>query len=231
VAARYAGVAPQQWGMDIAGIRTGLVATTSATGAPQVAFTFDACGGPGGSGFDAELIEGLRGQGIPATLFLNSRWINANPDLAADLAADPLFLIANHGTAHVPLSVTGRDAYGITGTASPQQAVDEVWGNHELLTSLLGAPPRFFRAGTAHYDDVATRIVADLGETPIGFTVNGDGGATYGPATVRQEIGAVQAGGIVLAHMNQPQGGTAPGALDAAADLRARGFEFVHVDG
>ncbi len=145
---------------------------------PRVALTFDACGGRGGSDVDSALIDGLRADGIPATLFLNSRWIQANPQLAADLAADPLFELGNHGTSHVPLSVTGRDAYGIPGTRSSQEAVDEVWGNHELLTTLTGRPPRFFRAGTAHYDEIGAQIVLDLGETPIGFSVNGDGGAS-----------------------------------------------------
>ncbi|MFH8252353.1 polysaccharide deacetylase family protein [Microbacterium sp. B2969] len=231
VAARFAGAVPTQWGTDVAGVRSTLLAPTGPSGAPRVALTFDACGGGGGSGFDAELIAGLRAAAIPATLFLNSRWIQANPQLAADLAADPLFVLGNHGTAHVPLSVAGRGAYGIPGTRSPQEAVDEVWGNHEVLTGLTGAPPRFFRAGTAHYDEIAAQIVHDLGETPIGFSVNGDGGATFGPGTVRQEFGRAQAGGIVLAHMNHPEGGTSPGALDAVADLLARGFEFVHVDG
>lgn len=230
VAARYANATPMQWGTDVAGVRPALIAATAASGAPRVALTFDACGGPHGSGYDADLITGLRAADVPATLFLNARWIETHREIAEELAADPLFLLANHGTAHVPLSVDGRDAYGIHGTRSAQEAVGEVWGNHEVLTALTGESPRFFRAGTAHYDDVAAQIVGDLGETPIGFTVNGDGGATFTPDAVRHEFGRAEAGGIVLAHMNQPHSGTRDGALLAVADLRARGVEFVHVD-
>ncbi len=230
IAARYRGVAPTAWGMDLPGIRSSLVSATDADGAPHVALTFDACGGRGGSGVDRELIDGLRREQIPATLFLNTRWIDANPEVARELAADPLFLLANHGTKHVPLSVTGQAAYGIAGTASSDDAVAEVWGNHLALTALTGTAPRFFRAGTAHYDDVAVRIVSELGETPVGFTVNGDGGATYGAATVRREVGAATAGGIVLAHMNHPESGTHVGAVQAALDLRSRGIRLVHVD-
>ncbi|MDR7185836.1 peptidoglycan/xylan/chitin deacetylase (PgdA/CDA1 family) [Microbacterium trichothecenolyticum] len=231
IAARYAGAVPTQWGTDVSGVRATLVQPTSPSGAPRAALTFDACGGGGGGAFDTELIAGLRSRQAKATLFLNSRWIDANPQLAAELAADPLFVLGNHGTAHVPLSVSGRAAYGSPGTASSQAAVDEVWGNHERLTALTGAAPRFFRAGTAHYDEIAAQIVRDLGETPIGFTVNGDGGATFSSASVRHEFGRLEAGGIVLAHMNHPEGGTCPGALDAVDDLRARGFDLVHVDG
>src|SRR5258708_792652 len=89
-----------------------------------IALTFDACGGPGGSGYDQALIDFLRRRQVPATLFLNSRWIDANPAAFHLLAAEPLFEIGNHGTRHRPLSVTGRSAYGIPGTRSAGEAYD-----------------------------------------------------------------------------------------------------------
>lgn len=217
--------------MEVTGVRSSLHAPTSPEGKPRVALTFDACGGQYGSEYDVDLIDGLRSLDIPVTLFLNARWISAHPRIAEAFAADPLVLLANHGTAHVPLSVTGRDAYGIHGTASAQAAADEVWGNHEVLTALVSKPPQFFRSGTAHYDEVGAQIAIELGEIPIGFTINCDGGATYEPGTVRREFGRATAGDIVIAHMNQPRGGTREGALKAAHDLLAQGVEFVHVDG
>ena len=116
---------------------------------------------------------------MPATLFVNARWIEANPRKFRQLAADPLFEIANHGTEHRPLSVTGRSVYGIAGTSSVAQVVDEVAVNQRLITHLTGAAPAFFRSGTAHYDDVAVRVVNDLGLQVVNFDVLGDAGATY----------------------------------------------------
>lgn len=225
VAARYAGATPTAWGVDLPGIVTSLPAGAS----PRVALTFDACGGRGGSQVDTRLLDTLRREGVPATLFLNSRWIQANTALATELIADPLFVIANHGTRHVPLSVTGQAAYGIPGTASAAEAVDEVWQNQLLLTGMIGTAPQFFRSGTAHYDDIGLAIVHDLGVHAIGFAVNGDGGATFSPKTVRHEVGGAPDGAIVLCHMNQPAGGTAEGIAGAIADLRARGLSFSHV--
>ena len=66
---------------------------------------------------------------VGPTLFVNARWIEANLRKFRRLAADPLFEIANHGTEHRPLSVTGRSAYGIAGTSSVAQVVDEVMVN------------------------------------------------------------------------------------------------------
>ena len=224
VAARYAGVAPTAFGLDVPGVVNRLP-----TQERVVALTFDACGGARGSGYDAALIDTLRTTGTPATLFLNQRWILAHPDLAAELAADPLFELANHGTVHLPLSVRGTAAYGIAGTSDPGAVFDEVTGNRATLTGLTGVAPRFFRSGTAHYDDVAVRIAGDVGETVVNFDVNGDAGATFGSREVTAALSSASAGSIVIGHMNQPGGGTTAGVAAALPRLTADGFRFVRL--
>ncbi|MFH9352800.1 polysaccharide deacetylase family protein [Kitasatospora sp. NPDC017646] len=221
---RYGALAPSEWGLQVSGVVTELP-----KGERAVALTFDACGGPGGNGYDADLIDFLRERKVPATLFLNTRWIDANPDVFEQLAADRLFEIANHGTVHRPLSVAGRSAYGIAGTGGVGEVYDEVTGNAHKLTGLLGHPPRFFRSGTAHYDDVAARVVADLGERVVGFSVNGDGGATLPASEVRQEVESAPPGAVVIGHMNHPGGGTAPGMAAAVPGLLAAGRRFVRL--
>lgn len=226
VAARFVDARPTKWGLDMDGIESSLAQTHDASGQPRLALTFDACGGE----VDYALLDGLREHRVHATLFLNQRWIDKYPDLATELASDPLFELANHGSRHLPLSVTGRSAYGISGTVSASDAVDEVWSNQMVLTELCGRAPRHFRSGTAHYDDVAVQIVHALGAVPAGFTVNGDGGATYSASTVCDELVAAPAGSIVIAHMNQPDGGTAAGTLRALPRLVDAGVVFVHLD-
>jgi peptidoglycan/xylan/chitin deacetylase (PgdA/CDA1 family) len=213
---------PTQWGMSLPG-----VATSFAPAGRQIALTFDACRGA----CDETLLDTLQRNGVPAVLFLCALWIDANPGRAAQLAANPLFDVGNHGTRHVPLSVTGRSAYGIAGTRSAEEAVAEVWTNHTKITALTGKPPTWFRPGTAHYDDVAVEIVRELGEQPLGFSVNADNGATAPAAAVRSNIAHAAPGSIVLAHMNRPQSGTAAGVGDAITTLRAAGWDFVSVSG
>lgn len=214
--------AATQWGEDVAGVMQRL-----ATDDPVVALTFDACGGPGGSGVDEALIDTLVEADVVATLFMNARWIEAHPDRFDALADDPRFEIANHGSAHLPLSVQGRSAYGITGTADPQQVIDEVLGAQELILARTGVAPRFFRSGTAYYDEVAVRIVNDLGLVCVNYDVLGDAGATLPAPAVAEQIMGAAAGSIVLAHMNQPDSGTAEGVRAALGPLRERGLSFV----
>jgi peptidoglycan/xylan/chitin deacetylase (PgdA/CDA1 family) len=224
IVTRYAGVAPVAWGLDVPGVVNRLPTQNRV-----VALTFDACGGGRGSGYDAALMEALRVTGTPATLFLNERWVLAHPEVTAELAGQPLFEIANHGTQHRPLSVTGRSAYGITGTADAGEVYDEVCGNRQSLTEAVGVTPRFFRSGTAHYDDVAVRIAGELGAVVVNFDVNGDAGATLTPQEVVAALESAASGSIVLCHMNQPDSGTAQGVATALPRLAQAGFRFVHL--
>jgi peptidoglycan/xylan/chitin deacetylase (PgdA/CDA1 family) len=224
VVARYTGVVPVAFGLDVPGVVNRLPTMDRV-----IALTFDACGGARGSGHDAALIDVLRTTRTPATLFLNQRWVLAHPDLTAELAGDPLFELANHGTAHQPLSVTGASAYGIPGTAGPGEVFDEISGNRETLTAAIGTAPRYFRSGTAHYDDVAVRIARDVGETVVNFDVNGDAGATFDPQQVAAALQSASAGSIVIGHMNQPTSGTATGVATALPRLVAAGFRFVRL--
>src|SRR5579875_699977 len=222
--AEFGRLTPHYWGFGAPGVLRRLGTTRRV-----IALTFDACGGPGGSRYDEALIAFLRRQEVPATLFLNSRWIDENPAVFRQLRREPLFELANHGTRHLPLSVTGRSAYGITGTRNAGEVYDEVATNQVKLTRLLGTPPRFFRAGTAYSDDVAAQIVAAMGDRLVTFSVNGDGGATFTPEQVRSTVAAAPGGSLVLCHMNHPEGGTAAGIAAAVPQLTAAGYRFVRL--
>lgn len=226
--ADYEGLVPTLFGVSMDGIVDTVPRQTGA--ARTVALTFDGCGGPGGSGVDWEIIRTLHEFRVPATLFVSESWIEANPDTTRELAADPLFRLENHGTRHLPLTVNGRAAYGIHGTANPAEAMEEIEGNRKVLAS-YGVDSTWFRAGTAHYDDVAVRIAGDKGARIAGFGVNGDDGAQASPATVAARIVGAPDGAIVLAHFNHPGSGTAAGLREALTQLEGQDVRFVFLDG
>lgn len=216
---------PRQWGENVTGVVTHFYSNKK-----EIALTFDACGGSlKSSQYDAGLIEFLNDNHIPATLFINARWIDSNPDIFMKLASNPLFEIANHGTAHKPLSVEGKSIYGIHGTASAEEVIAEIEGNNKKIKELTGKRPAFFRAGTAYYDENAVAIAHTLGMEIGGFSVLGDAGATFSPPKVAQQLISARSGDIVLLHMNHPEGGTRAGMIEGINALLKEGFTFVRL--
>ena len=218
----YGSQAPTQWGERVAGVKTRLD-----TNEKVIALTFDACGGPRGSRYDTALIEFLRREKIPATLFVSGSWIDANPAVFKKLAADPLFEIANHGLAHKPCSVNGNKAYGIKGTASVAELVDEIEGNGTKIEAVTGHKPRFYRSGTAYCDEVAVKVAGELGYEVVNYNILGDAGATRPKEKVREALRKAEPGAIAILHMNQPRSQTAAGLKAAIPLLRQKGFRFV----
>lgn len=225
VQTKYQTANPTRWGERMPGIISKLP-----TNDKVIALTLDACGGKNGSGYDTELIQFLQQNQIPATLFLNARWIQSHPELTKQLSDDPLFEIENHGSEHRPLSVNGRTIYGIQGTKSVDQVIQEVMTNHHLIKQVTGKPPRFFRSGTAYYDEIAIQITNQLGEQIAGFDITGDAGATFNKTQVKNAMLQVQPGSIVLLHMNMPQSETAEGLKEAIPLLKKQGYRFVKMD-
>lgn len=222
---KYSSSSPRLWGEKAPGVKTKIDTRSNIA-----ALTFDACGGKNGDGYDKGLIDYLISENIPATLFINSRWIDENPGIFMELSKNPLFEIENHGTNHVPLSINGGKVYGIKGTDSVGGVVDEVMVNAEKIQRLTGRRPRYFRSGTAYYDEIAVKILEETGEKAIGFDIIGDAGATYSKDQIKRACMGTRQGSIIIFHMNHPDKDTAEGIKEAIPMLRNRGFKFVKLE-
>ncbi|MBV5339714.1 MAG: polysaccharide deacetylase family protein [Deltaproteobacteria bacterium] len=221
---QYFDVVPSQWGEKVSGVRTRLD-----TEDKVIALTFDACGSARGKGADSELLNFLIREQIPATLFINARWIDANPELFKQLAANPLFEIGNHGNLHKPASVIGRSVYGISGTKNIGELVDEIELNARKIEAISGTRPKLYRSGTAYYDEIAVQISQGLGQEVAGYSLLGDAGATWSAAQVKAALLKAVPGDIALLHMNHPEAGTGTGTIAAVPELQRRGFRFVRM--
>ena len=221
---KYTGMTPKLWSESVPG-----VIRSSLTHKKIIALTFDACGGKT-DGFDKKLIGFLKHNDIPVTLFINMRWIDKFHEIFNKLASDPLFEIENHGLLHRPLSVNGRLAYGIKGTENVSAVFDEVELASQKIRSLTGKRPKFFRSGTAYYDEVAAKIVNELGYRIAGFSVNGDGGASFNKEQIIKTFLSAKPGAIIICHMNHPERHTAEGVIAAIPLLRKKGFKFVKLE-
>lgn len=219
---KYKNQTPKQWGESVNGVKTHFE-----TNKKVIALTLDACGSPHGMAYDKKLISYLESKNIPATLFINARWIDKNLQTFKTLASKPLFEIANHGHLHKPASVNGRSVYGISGTSNISELIDEIELNAQKIESITNQRPKYFRSGTAYYDEIAVKIAKELNHEVIGFSILGDAGATFNAQKVENALMSAKKGEIVILHMNHPNSGTANGVINAIVKLQEKGFKFV----
>lgn len=221
---KYSNVSPVQWSEDIDG-----VIKTLPTDERVLALTLDACGSKNDS-LDEDLIEFLVQNKIPATLFINNRWIKKFPEKFEKLYQNPLFEIENHGLLHAPASVNGRSIYNISGTKNSDELYDEVVLNADYIEKITGRRPKFFRSGTAYYDEYAVRQIYDMGFVPVGFSILGDAGATYNERQIKNALLQSKNGDIIICHANHPEKATGRGLETVIPLLQKRGFRFVRLD-
>ena len=224
IAVEFENQTPKQWGENVKGVKTKLF-----TNEKVIALTMDACGSPLGMGYDEKLINFLEQENIPATLFINARWINKNLSTLKKLSLNPLFEIANHGLEHKPASVNGKSIYGLNGTNSVEGLVDEIELNARKIESITHKRPKYFRSGTAYYDEVAVSVANKLNHQVVGFSILGDAGATFSAKKVKEAFLKAKKGEIAIIHMNHPESQTAIGTIEAIKELKKEGFRFVRL--
>jgi peptidoglycan/xylan/chitin deacetylase (PgdA/CDA1 family) len=226
VIASLQGSFPRRFGDHIRGIKRGFRPRGD-----ELALTLDLCDGVGAGAIDEEMFAFLRREKIPASVFVSGRFAQNHAEFVTRLAEEPQFSIENHGFRHRPCTADGRAIFGIAGTRGIESMVDEIEENARLIAQLTGRRPLLYRSGTAHMDDVCVRAANQLGETPLGFTVSGDVGASLRRASVKQALLGARAGAIIVLHAHRPRSESFEGFRDALPFLRERGAHFVSLSG
>jgi peptidoglycan/xylan/chitin deacetylase (PgdA/CDA1 family) len=214
-------ISPLRWSENVSGVRTRIK-----TSKKEVVLTLDACGSHDGC-FDNRIISYLEKTKTPATIFVTDIWIRQHPIAFRRLKKSRLFEFENHGLTHRPASVNGRSQYGIQGTRNLGELFDEVEISAQKLTKATGRRPRFFRSGTAYYDEVAVKAINWLGYQVAGFDIAADAGATLSRNGVVKRFLQARPGSIILAHVNHPEKPSGEGVVQGIRSLRQRNFYFV----
>ncbi len=203
-------------------------------GLKLVALTFDFCETAGEvAGYDGEIVDELRRRRIPATLFVGGHWAATHPGRFGEMAADPLFEIANHTWTHANLRFAEGDRLrreilapeaafraAVTGPLCPRP---EAWSATKRS--------KYLRFPFGACDARSMAAVNDAGMAAIQWDVSTGDPSPFvsADAIVATTLAAVRPGSIVLAHANGRgfRTGTAlPRILDG---LTKRGYRFVTV--
>jgi peptidoglycan/xylan/chitin deacetylase (PgdA/CDA1 family) len=224
ITAEYSQIPAGRWGEFVPGVSEAIQTKNKI-----IAFTFDACGGKNGNGYDSALIEYMRQEKIPATLFVSGKWIDSQFKIFRNLSHDTIFEIENHGLNHRPCSISGESAYGIHGTSDIKAAFDEIEANERKIEAITGYRPRFYRSATAFIDETCVRMAAELGITTISYQVLSGDAIPFTAESVIQKnvLNNVKPGAIVLMHFNHPEWNTMEAMQKIVPLLRTLGYSFV----
>lgn len=224
-------IEPKEDGSDCSGVR---VPDRPGFG-KRVALTFDDGPNPATT---PQIMETLRRHNAPATFFTNgSRYSTAGAkEIAAQIAADPLFILANHSHRHLNLAQQSE--------ATVASEIDKT----DALIRAAGDTPRYFRFPFGSSTCATKRIAVERGHIVTGWHVDSAdwcyaaGGGYCKPSTFRyvpdnmrgdmrayvmQQVRA-QSGGIVLFHDVHPSTASALDGILVA--LKNEGYTFVRLD-
>ncbi len=169
-----------------------------------------------------EILDTLKAENIPATMFVMGWWAEAQPDMLRRMVRDGL-----------PIGSHGYDRLGLT-QRSDAEIVRDIQAAGNAIKQVTGkAPGPWFTPFAADTDERVAGLIATRGYVPVGWTVPA---ADYGPdATPQSVYGRVMPnvydGAIIEMHMDGPASSTSTAvALPwIVGELRAQGYTFVTI--
>jgi peptidoglycan-N-acetylglucosamine deacetylase len=187
---------------------------------PRVALTFDACSTLDRSFYDERITRVLLATKTPATLFISGRWAETHLRQMRSLAQVPLFEIANHSYIHPHMT-----------EVPPERQREELIWTQQILFTLTGKLPRFFRAPYGEVDEELAGVAARTGLRTVEYDFpSGDPDKRITKERlIVWVLARARPGSIVVMHMNRRGWHTAEALPDIVAGLRAKGFVLSQV--
>lgn len=181
----------------------------------RVALTFDACSTLDRSFYDDRVTRALIRSHTPATLFISGRWAETHLRQMRVLAQNPLFEIANHSFTHPHMTEVPLE----------RQREELLW-TQQVLFSITGRLPRFFRPPYGELDDGLVEEAARSGLRTVEFDFpSGDPDKHFTrERLVAWVLAKARPGSIVVMHMNRRGWHTAEALPEIVRGLRAKGF-------
>lgn len=193
----------------------------------RVALTFDACTGK----VDERILKALVDNKIKATIFVTARWLKRNLAAIATLKAhSDLFEIENHGAKHLPAVDVPMNVFGLVAAGSAEAIKIEIEGGETAAKVAFGTTPHWYRGATAEYTKSSLELIRTLNFKPAGFSLSGDGGASWSAFRAAKAVASAKDGDVIIAHINQPTKPAGAGVVQGIIKLKDEGFTFVTLD-
>jgi peptidoglycan/xylan/chitin deacetylase (PgdA/CDA1 family) len=187
----------------------------------SIAITFDACATHSKAySFDRAVFETLKREQVPATIFVSGRWAEVHGDAMAELAASPLIEFGDHSYDHPHMRELAPDEMARE-VASTEAALAR-YGKHAVA----------FRPPYGEWSSQVLQVVTQRMQLPVVLwdVVSGDPSDKISASgIVRNVLTHTRAGSIIVFHINGRGWKTADAMPMVIAQLRVRGFHFVHL--
>jgi peptidoglycan-N-acetylglucosamine deacetylase len=188
------------------------------TSEPAVAITFDACATRTHlASFDRNVFDIVKREGVPITIFVSGRWVEAHGDVMTELAADPLVEFGDHSYDHPHMSHL------------PVARIVEEIDQTEAALARYGKHSVAFRPPFGEWSHRLVYVLQDLRLPTVTWdVVSGDPSArTTTDGMIRNVLGKARPGSIIIFHINGRGWKTAEALPAILHGLRERGFRFV----
>ncbi len=178
--------------------------------------------------YNQKIIEILREENVPATLFLAGLWAEAYPQVTKELSQDPLFEIGNHSYSHPAF---GWPCFHLRPISLPEKE-KEISQAQETLFKITGRYPRLFRFPGGCFQKKDLELTKTFGLTVAHWNVDGRDAFN---ANEKEILAAVKKqtlpGSIIVLHLhgnkNAPK--TAEALPLVIKFLREKGYRLVKV--
>ena len=209
-----------------------------------VALTFDIGEQPHEiAGYQGSIIDFLRAQRVPATVFVGGKWMLSHVERTKQLIADPLFELANHGWGHRNLRTIPYRAQ-MRSIETAQITYENIWSsmsdapcyfdNPDLALNARAEPRmQLYRFPFGACTRQSLELVSKLDLMSIQWDVSSGDPSPQLTAEqmTRHVVNSVRPGSIVLFHANG-RGYQTPRAIPQIVKrLKARGYRFATVSG
>ena len=194
-----------------------------------VALTFDMCElDTSTTGVDMAVMNYLRDNEIPATLFMGGKWMRTHSERVKQIMREPMFEIANHNWSHgncALLSEEGLKAQILWTQAEYELLREEVSGD-------IPEVPELFRLPYGRSSERALKTIAGLGLRVIQWDVAAESGGDNrnvkrAEKSAKLVVKMTRPGSILLFHANAVPKGTDILLREVVKLLQGEGYIFV----
>lgn len=191
--------------------------------AETVAITFDACDGQ----TDMRILELVKEERIPITLFLTGKWIEKNPNAVTFIKENKeYFKVENHGLNHLEAIENINGVYHLKTVKDEKGLEKEVIDNQRKIQQVFGVNADIYRTAGAVYDESSVRWIHEHSIEIGGYTIAADEGAKASKEEIIKNLSKVKNGDVILMHVNHPKSEVYEGFKDGLKVMQGKGLKF-----